>query len=106
MTKRWTDLPPDLLTILRRYRDLGLSRFINISINVEGDFQVSVQDTENRSAWTCATNRDPLTALLEALGPGYGGSWAELLRTAEKEPDEPATADDDGDEDDDWQSVI
>lgn len=81
--RNWTDPPPDIATILRRYKDLGLTGAINIFFPGPGDgdrgVQVSVQ-SGRKNAYSCAQNDDPLIALLEALGPPPGGSWADLLK--------------------------
>ena len=89
---KWTDLPPDVATILRRTRDLKLTRSINIFFRDDGVTMVSVQNPKNPSSYGIAHSDDPLAALVEALGPGAGKSWKDHLKP---EDDKPVEEDDD-----------
>lgn len=99
MAVQWQDPTPDIGTILRRTRDLRLTRMINIFIGDDGAIQVSVQ-RKNSNAYNVVSgsaNQDPLMALVEALGPGHGKSWAKHLQLQVREP---GSTDEDEDEDD------
>jgi hypothetical protein len=108
---QWTDLPPDIATILRATKHNGHTKAVNIFFREDGTVMVSAQRASDTSAWNIAHNTDPLMALVEALGPGYGGSWQEHLKPAasvrrkvvkEKMVNTPPNESDD----DDWMSVV
>jgi hypothetical protein len=96
---KWTDLPPDIGTILRRSRDLKLTQSINIFFLDDGRTMVSVQNPKNRSSYYIAHDEDPIAALIDGLGPGAGGSWEEHLQPgADKRPAPPPVEEDEDDD--------
>jgi hypothetical protein len=76
--RSWTDIPPDLVTILRRTQELKKAGMIYMCFLQTGEVQVSVQKGQDAKVHG-AVDKDPLMALLRALGPPEGGSWAEHL---------------------------
>jgi hypothetical protein len=82
MAMNWKDLPPDIATILRATQHSGFTKAVNIFYRDDGVCMVSVQRASDSSAWKIAHNEDPLIALMEALGPDYGGSWIDHLKPA------------------------
>lgn len=108
----WTDPPPDLSTILRRTRDLKLAGMIYVCFLQDGGVQVAVQRGNDPNPGG-AIDKDPLMALLRALGPEDGGSWAEHLQLNVIEPkakpvrrkSKPAPPPPVEDDEDDWDVV-
>lgn len=83
--RNWTDLPPDLPTILRRTRDLKLAGMLYICFLEDGTVQVAAQKGQDATVHG-AIDDDPLMAILRVLGPPEGGSWEEHLKLNEKAP--------------------
>lgn len=106
--KLWTDLPPDIGTILERHRDLKKGRMVNIFFGDDGTVQVSVQ-RGNDSAYGNAIakpGQSILMALVEALGPGAGGSWAAHLDLKNIDRRAQQTVEAADEDDDDFSDII
>ena len=87
--------PPDLRTILARYRDLRLTRAINIFFQDDGRVQVAVQRGREMSFYgaTGEPEDNPVDTLIKALKPNPLERWDDLLKLAEADFDEAQEAD-------------
>lgn len=81
MTK-WSDTPPPLDTIMRRYVELGKGRTINIFCHEDGSILIGAQRGTGNAygSATVAPGDSFVQKFLEAIGPGHGRSWSEYLR--------------------------
>jgi hypothetical protein len=96
--------PVPLGDVLRALHERG--HFIHLSVSAlsEGGFQASFR-TGERSSYRVEMADDPVEAILKAVSPCYGHTWAELLGPAFAEADEIAENRAE-EEDDDLEDVL
>lgn len=107
--RNWTDLPPDLVTILRRAQELNLFGMLYVCFLEDGTVQAVVQKRGQGADTHGGNDPDVLQAILRAVGPPEGGSWAEHLQSGKpsKRKTTPVlNIPDVEDDDDDYMDVV
>lgn len=106
MTKVWSDLPPDLVTILRRSQELRKFGMLYVCFLEDGTVQASVQRRgHGPEPHGGNINKDAVMAIINAMGPEAGESWAEHLK-APAQPKKRASVPRVKPTDDDFSDVI